>query len=56
MQSSFGGAVSAGSWFAQLQAAGMGGAIPAWFSLATKGVLGGLGTATYSLFKFATGS
>ena len=49
----FGGAVGAGCWFAQLQAAGMGAAIPLWFGVVTKGplVLAGLVAATLPLFK-----
>ena len=49
----FGGAVGAGCWFAQLQAAGMGGAVPLWFGVVTKGppVLAGLAAAILPFFK-----
>ena len=49
----FGAAVNAGCWFAQLQAAGMGGAIPLWFGLVTKGplILAGLAVAILPFFK-----
>lgn len=51
----FGPAVSAGSWFAQLQAAGMGGSIPFWFWLAIKGplVFGGILAMVLPWFKDA---
>ena len=48
----FGGVVGAGCWFAQLQAAGMGAAIPLWFGVVTIGplVLAGLAAAILPFF------